>query len=119
MSDDVDVLLRKKALEILKSQTKETAQPPKRLSDEEAIEIVKKITKGDRAVEIIENALALYKPHAISLFKKIAELHIQGVVKELADFELYEMLKRVGMKVPVRTEIKIVRHGREYKLGEY
>jgi len=52
------------------------------------------------------------------LFKKLAELHLQGVIKELADYELYQMLLRLGMRVPVKTEIKIVRHGREYKLGE-
>jgi hypothetical protein len=34
------------------------------------------------------------------------------------DHELYEILLRAGFKVPVKTEIKIVRHGREYKLGE-
>lgn len=119
MSDDVDVLLRRKALEMLKSQTKNAPQPPKKyLSDEEAVEIVKKITKGERAAEIIENALSLYKPYATQLFKKIAELHLQGVIKELTDVELFEMLRRVGLKVPVKTEIKIVRHGREYKIGE-
>lgn len=119
MSDDIDTLLRKKALELAKMKTKEVEAPKQRaLTGEEAVEIIKRITKGDRAGEIIENALALYGQHAVALFKKLAELHLQGVVNELADYELYQVLLRAGMKVPVKTEIKIVRHGREYKLGE-
>lgn len=119
MADDIDALLRKKALELAKHRLMESAQPQKReLTEAEAVEIVKRITKGERASEIIENALALYRPHVIPLFKKLAELHTQGVIKELADHELYQILARAGFRVPVKTEVKIVRHGREYKIGE-
>jgi hypothetical protein len=120
MSDEIDVLLRRKALELAKSRFKETLQPPPRrqLTDEEVVKLLREITKGERAGEIIDNALALYKPYVMPLFRKIAELHQQGVIKELMDYELYEMLLRAGFRVPVKTEIKIVRHGREYKLGE-
>jgi hypothetical protein len=120
MSDDIDVLLRRKALELAKSRFKETLQPPPRrqLTDEEVVKLLREITKGERAGEIIDNALALYKPYVMPLFRKIAELYQQGVIKELMDYELYEMLLRAGFRIPVKTEIKIVRHGREYKLGE-
>jgi hypothetical protein len=120
MTDDIDALLRRKALELAKTKFKETLPPPPRrqLTDEEVVKLLREITKGERAGEIIDNALALYKPYVMSLFRKIAELHQQGVVKELMDYELYEMLLRAGFKVPVKTEVKIVRHGREYKLGE-
>ncbi|MFN7105827.1 MAG: DNA-binding protein [Pyrobaculum sp.] len=117
MSDDIDALLRKKALELAKSRTERPIQQ-KKLTDEEAVRIVKTITYGDKAGEIIEKALELYKPHIYTIFRKIAELHQQGVIKELADYELYEVLKNAGFKVPISTEIKIVRHGREYKIGE-
>jgi len=117
--DEIDSILRKKALELAKTQLREVAQPRQRtLNDEEVIRIVRQITKGDRAEEIIGNALELYKPYVLPLFRKIAELHLQGVIKELADYELYQMLLRVGLRVPVKTEVRIVRHGREYKLGE-
>mgnify|MGYP001772546961 CR=1 FL=1 len=117
--DEIDSILRKKALELAKAQLRETVKPQQRiLTDEEAIRIVRQITKGDRAEEIIDNALELYKPYVLPLFRKIAELHLQGVIKELADYELYQMLLRVGIRVPVKTEVRIVRHGREYKLGE-
>jgi len=119
MTDEIDVLLRRKALEFAKNKLKETTPPPRReLSNEEVIQLIRSITKGERATEIIDNALALYRPYVLTLFRKIAELHIQGVIKELTDYELYEILLRAGFKVPVKTEIKIVRHGREYKLGE-
>lgn len=118
MTDEIDALLRKKALELAKMRVKESEPRQKALTSEEAIQIVRKIVKGDRAGEIIDNALSLYGQQAVALFKKVAELHLQGVIKELADYELYQMLLRVGMRVPVKTEIKIVRHGREYKLGE-
>ncbi|ABL88831.1 conserved hypothetical protein [Pyrobaculum islandicum DSM 4184] len=119
MSDDIDVIIRRKALELAKSKIRESTQHPKRiLTDEEAIRIVKSITTGERAAEIIDNALTLYKPHVVAIFRKIAELHLQGIIRELADYELYELLLRAGFKVPVKTEIKIVRHGREYKIGE-
>jgi len=116
--DEIDTLLRKKALELAKTSRRE--EPPRQrvITGEEAVQIVRKITKGERAGEIIENALALYQQHAVALFKKIAELHLQGVIKELEDYELYQILLRAGMRVPVKTEVKIVRHGREYKLGE-
>ncbi|MFN3804367.1 MAG: DNA-binding protein [Pyrobaculum sp.] len=117
MSDDIDVLLRKKALELARSRVEKPTQQ-KRLTDEEAVKIVKTITYGDKAGEIIDKALELYKPHIYVILRKIAELHQQGVIKELADYELYELLKNAGFKVPIRTEIKIVRHGREYKIGE-
>ncbi len=119
MSDDIDALLRRKALELVKTKLKETAPPPrKQLTDEEVVQLVRSITKGERAAEIIDNALALYRPYIFTIFRKIAELHMQGIIKELMDYELYEILLRAGFKVPVKTEIKIVRHGREYKLGE-
>ncbi|AAL63644.1 hypothetical protein [Pyrobaculum aerophilum] len=118
MTDEIDSLLRKKALELAKMRIQESGPKQKALSGDEAIQIVRKIVKGERASEIIDNALSLYSQQAIALFKKLAELHLQGVIKELADYELYQMLLRLGMRVPVKTEIKIVRHGREYKLGE-
>lgn len=116
MSDDIDVLIRRKALELAKSHREKSLQQ-KKLTDEEAVRIVREITHGDRAGEIIEKALELYKPHIYVIFRKIAELHQQGVIKELADYELYELLKNAGFKIPIKTEIKIVRHGREYKIG--
>jgi len=116
--DEIDNILRKKALELAKTQLREVAQPQRKtLTDEEVIRIVRQITKGDKAGEIIDNTLELYKPYVLSLFRKIAELHLQGVIKELADYELYQMLLRAGLRVPIKTEVRIVRHGREYKLG--
>ncbi|MCC6020669.1 MAG: DNA-binding protein [Thermoproteaceae archaeon] len=97
----------------------ELAKPQRReLTDAEAVKIVREITRGSRSEEIIENALALYKPYVMPIFRRIAELHEQGAIKELSDYELYEILLRAGIRVPLKTEIKIVRHGREYRLGE-
>jgi len=118
-SDAVDAILRKKALELVRSKMQELAKPQRReLTDAEAVKIVREITRGSRSEEIIENALALYKPYVMPIFRRIAELHEQGAIKELSDYELYEILLRAGIRVPLKTEIKIVRHGREYRLGE-
>ncbi len=117
MVDDIDTILRKKALEFAKTSPQPQVAKPQ-MSEEEVVKLIREITKGDRASEIIEIALELYKPHVIALFRKIVELHRGGVLKELQDYELYQLLQRAGFRIPLKTQIKIVRHGREFRVGE-
>jgi len=113
MPDDLETLIRKKALKIAMSHAKREEGASKN-----PVELIREITEGDRRDEIINTALELYGEVAISLFKKLADLHKQGVIKKLYDYELYAFLKNAGLNVPLKTEVKIVRHGREYKFGE-
>lgn len=119
MSDDIDFILKRKALELaarqLSSSTKREERP---MTKEEIIAAVRGLLRGDRADEIFNTALELYGDSLTPLLKKIVELNKQGVIKELWDYELYKILTNAGYIVPLKSRVRIVRHGREYKFGE-
>ncbi|MEL9991084.1 MAG: DNA-binding protein [Thermoproteus sp.] len=117
MSDDIDTIIKRKALEIAAKQMVKK-QEEKPLSKEDILKTVRSLLKGDRAEEILDTALELYGDSLIPLFRKIVELHRQGIIKELWDHELYRILTNAGFVIPLKTRLRIVRHGREYKLGE-
>ncbi|MFB6490649.1 MAG: DNA-binding protein [Thermoproteus sp. AZ2] len=120
MSEDIDSLLRRKALEIAAKQAekslKKAAERP--LTKEEVLAQIRSMLKGDRAQEILDTALKLYGDSLMPLLRKLVDLKRQGVLSELWDHELYRLLTNAGFHVPVETRLRIVRHGREYKLGE-
>mgnify|MGYP001770631741 CR=1 FL=1 len=118
MADDIDTLIRKKALEIAAKQIQSRKPEERPLSKEEVLKIVKSLLKGERAEEILNSALELYGDSLMPLLRKIVDLHKQGVINELWDYELYRILTNAGFVVPLKTRLRIVRHGREYKIGE-
>ena len=125
MSDfdkEIEKLLEKKAKEtwsnILEQKYREMVKPVKKISTEDIIKKMKEITKGERAEEIIDKAYTYYGDTAISIFKRIIQLHEKGVIRELYDYELYQILQKLGLRVPIETKVRIVRHGREYRIGE-
>lgn len=125
MSDfdkEIEKLLEKKAKEtwsnILEQKYREMVKPVKKISTEDIIKKMKEITKGERAEEIIDKAYTYYGDTAISIFKRIIQLHEEGVIRELYDYELYQILQKLGLRIPIETKVRIVRHGREYRIGE-
>lgn len=104
-------------MEIMGKASQKGGEKKRELSKDEIINIIRRITKGDRAEEIINNALSLYGENAIQVFRQLVELYLNGKLSELQDFELYQILERFGMHVPVKTKIRIVRHGREESIG--
>lgn len=79
---------------------------------------IKAITKGDRASEIVDRAVELYGEVALNVFRQIIKLHREGALRELTDGDLYNILERLGLHVPIKTRIRIVRHGEERRIGE-
>ncbi|ADY02117.1 hypothetical protein VMUT_1916 [Vulcanisaeta moutnovskia 768-28] len=109
-------IMMKIMMEIM-SKAQQSASAKRELTNEEVIQLIRQITKGERAGEIIDNALQLYGDTAVQVFRQLVELYLSGRLGELQDSELYQILERVGLHVPLRTRIRIVRHGREENIG--
>ncbi len=118
IDEERELILRRKMLEIMSKAMRRTeVEAVKReLTKDEVIRLLKDIVRGERAEEIIGRAVEIYGDVAIDVFRQIVELYKQGKLKELWDYQLYEILMRLGLHVPLKTRIRIVRHGREEKL---
>jgi len=116
--EPIDSILRRKALEWLKSVGRTREVQVGELTEEEVLREVREMVKGDRGEELIENALRLYKGLAIRVFKKLVEAKRSGRIKELWDYQLYKLFESLGMRVPVSTRIRVVKHGEVKDLSE-
>jgi hypothetical protein len=85
---------------------------------EEIINKLRKIVKGSRTDEIIRKALDLYGDDALKVFREIVRLYERGSIRELMDYELYQILERLGLHVPLETRIRIVKHGTESSISD-
>ncbi|WP_188595438.1 DNA-binding protein [Thermocladium modestius] len=116
MDDELRLLKLKKMMELMKA-----AKPGgsgKELSDSDAVNIVRGMVVGDRGAEIIDKAISLYDGSVLPLFKYLAEKKMSGGIQSIRDDELYALLDNMGFHIPLDTRIRIVRHGREEKLGD-
>ncbi|MGC8582442.1 MAG: DNA-binding protein [Thermoproteus sp.] len=118
MSDEIDTIIKKKALEMAIRQAMSKKPEEKPLTNDDVIRIVRGLLRGERAEEILKTSLELYGDSLMPLLRKIVDLHRQGVINELWDYELYRILTNAGFVIPLKTRLRIVRHGREYKIGE-
>ena len=120
MDEEIKRLIERKAMELAfrAVERKPAIKPQAVLSDEDVIRELKMIVKGERASEIIEGAYALYGKAAVEVFRRLVEMFRQGRVKEFWDHELYMLLENLGLRVPLKTRVRIVRHGREERIGE-
>ncbi len=122
MSENIDEIERRRIMmkmmmEII-NKTQQKTSTKRELTREEVIQLIRQITRGERAGEIIDNALQLYGDTAVQVFRQLAELYLSGRLGGLQDYELYQVLERLGgLHVPLRTRIRIVRHGREESIG--
>ncbi len=121
MGVDIDDVERRRIMMKMMMEMMNKAQQKvvtkRELTREEVIQLIKQITKGERADEIISNALQLYGDTAVQVFRRLVELHLNGRLGELQDYELYQILERIGLHVPLKTRIRIVRHGKEEGIG--
>lgn len=117
--DFVDSILRRKALEKWFKMLKRTKVGQERaLSKEDVVSEIREMVKGDRGREIVDNALRLYGDLALRVFRRLVEARRSGRVRELWDYQLYELLERLGMRIPVSTKIRVVKHGEVRELSE-
>lgn len=114
--EERDRIMMRMVMEIM-NKAAQRGERKKELTRDDVLRIIRQITRGDRAEEIINNALELYGETAVQVFKQLVELYLNGRLNELQDYELYQILERLGMHVPIRTRIRIVRHGREESIG--
>ena len=118
VDDEIEKILAKKASQLYRAAIERSTKPT-RIVEEDPVEAVKRIVKGERAREIIETALELYGDAAKTVFKRLVELHRSGQIGELHDYELYQILEQLGLHIPIKTRVRIVkRGGREESLGE-
>ncbi|ABW01517.1 hypothetical protein [Caldivirga maquilingensis] len=96
------------------------AQQPRKGPEEKPTDVVsevKAMVKGERAEEIINKAIEIYGEAALTVFRQLIKLRRDGAIGELTDGELYNILENVGLHVPIETKVRIVRHGKEEKIG--
>ena len=118
VDDEIEKILAKKASQLYRAAIERSTKPA-RVVEEDPVEAVKRIVKGERAREIIETALELYGDAAKNVFRQLVELFRSGQIGELHDYELYQILEQLGLDVPIKTRVRIVkRGGREESLGE-
>lgn len=118
VDEEVEKILARKASQLYRTAVERSAKPVK-TSEEDPVEAVKKIVRGERADEIINTAVELYGNAAKSVFKRLLELYRNGQIGELHDYELYQILEQLGLHIPIKTRVRIVkRGGREESLDE-
>ena len=117
---EIELLLKKEALKLWAQKVEKSVVKPteRELSRTEIINLMKKIVEGERAEEIISTALEYYGDVALEVFKQIVQAYLKGKLSKLSDVELYEVLTRLGLKIPLKTRIKIVRHGEARDISE-
>ena len=120
VDDELEKLLAKKAAKIYRSTLERMVRS--RVEEnvvEDPVEEIKRIVHGDRAEEIISTALELYGDTAKQVFKQLVDMYRSGQISELHDYELYQILEQLGLHVPIKTRVRIVkRGGREESIGE-
>lgn len=118
MDDELRLLKLKKMMELIKANQSMSQSQKKNLSDEEVIATVRGMVIGERGGEIINKTINLYGNAAMQLFRYLAEKKVEGQIQSIRDDELYALLEDAGLHIPLDTRIRIVRHGREEKIGD-
>lgn len=107
MSDELDLLKRKKLIELQKKALLESLKKEKKAT-KKAIDPVKFIRKYfvGRANEVFDRALSQYPTVAKYVAYQLAKLILAGKVKEIDGVTLYEVFRALGC--PVRLETRVV-----------
>lgn len=113
MSGNEDIELKMIQLKRLRRIMEHASKAPQEKAAKDPMEKLRPYL-GDRAEEVLNAALEQYPEHARLFISKLVELAERGMVNEKLDGgTLYQILKRLGMKVRLETEIVY------YKEGEY
>ena len=121
MSDEIEILRQKRALELRKkmllSQKKsELVQPePPKISPREAVQNI----LAGRGVEVLETARRYYPGEVARLEETLAGLIVQGRLKgPVSGEELYSFLRRVGLVFSMDVKIRVKERGELKTLEE-
>jgi DNA-binding TFAR19-related protein (PDSD5 family) len=123
MSSEIDLLRKKKALELrrkmLLSQNKTAQEPP--VPEEprpDPREIVRGVLAG-RGEEVMETARRYYPAEVAQIEVKLAELIKTGTLKgPITGEELYSLLRRLGLDFSLDIKIRVSEGGKLKSLEE-
>lgn len=123
MSSEIDLLRKKKALELrrkmLLSQNKTAPQPPVlEGSEPDPRKVVHGVLAG-RGEEVMETARRYYPTEIAQLEVKLAELIKAGTLKgPVTGDELYSLLRRLGLDFSLDIKIRVSEGGKLKSLEE-
>ncbi len=115
---ELEMLRLRKLMSLMNATPQRVEKAKAQLTPGEVKERIIALVKGERTREIVENAIALYGDTAVAVLSKVLRLIEEGALSQLTDVDLYNILENVGLHVPLKTRIRVIRHGREVNLGE-
>jgi DNA-binding TFAR19-related protein (PDSD5 family) len=114
MSDDeLEALKRKRLLDLQRRITshKEKPQPI------DARKVLDSVFRG-RAWEVFNEAISQYPVEMAEIEPTLVNLVSEGKLKEIDGEQLFALLRNIGLRVSLNTEIKVFSHGKTQSLSE-
>ena len=115
---ELEMLRLRKLMSLMNATPQRVDKAKAQLTPGEVKERIIALVKGERTREIVENAIALYGDTAVAVLSRVLRLIEEGALSQLTDVDLYNILENIGLHVPLKTRIRVIRHGREVNLGE-
>ncbi len=115
MSDnELEALKRKRLLDLQRRiATHQEKQEPKI----DAHKVLAKVFRG-RAWEVFNEANSQYPVEMAEIEPTLVNLVSEGKLKEIDGEQLFALLRSIGLRVSLNTEIKVVSHGKTQSLSE-
>jgi DNA-binding TFAR19-related protein (PDSD5 family) len=115
MSDDeLEALKRKRLLDL---QRRIAAHQEEQEPKIDARKVLDKVFRG-RAWEVFNEANSQYPAEMAEIEPTLVNLVSEGKLKEIDGEQLFALLRSIGLRVSLNTEIKIVSHGKTQSLSE-
>ena len=114
MSDDeLEVLKRKRLLDL----QRRIADHQEKQEPVDARKVLDRVFKG-RAWEVFNEANSQYPVEMAKIEPTLVNLVSEGKLKEIDGEQLFALLRSIGLRVSLNTEIKVVSHGKSQSLSE-
>ncbi len=116
MEDDTDLkLLEQRKMEELRRKLRATAQPKVEKTDRQVVEGM----LYDRGEEVLEAAYSFYPKETERLVTELAGMIRGGRLAErIAGGELLSIFRQLGMRIRLKTSIRVMDQGKLVDLGE-
>jgi len=114
VSEDELSAIRRKKLEELQKKLAKKVEKEKKI---DVKEILNKTFKG-RAWEVFNSASYQYPEPMKKISDLLVKLVLAGKLSQLNGEQLYTFLRRLGLRVRLKTRIKITEHGKIKSLSE-
>lgn len=115
MSDDeLEALKRKRLLDL---QRRIASHQEKQEPKIDAYKVLDKIFRG-RAWEVFNEANSQYPVEMAEIVPTLVNLVSEGKLKEIDGEQFFALLRSIGLRVSLNTEIKVVSHGKTQSLSE-